>query len=140
MSENLRRVPKGAGSVALTGTTRLPGLEESTKLEAEEPKLIPKDYDMSPDVMKRLEERMRNPDLAPFEDPDGVIVPGLLLTSPHDPEHRRLIAHMYRTPQGQRIVVAHIEGEPALRNTGLEDLRQKIAEGRLKPVSESPKA
>lgn len=132
LSEDLRHVADHVGASVVAKTAIIRGLDKfDGKVIEEEPGLIPKGYDFPPELAEQLARRTGNPDLQPFEDPEGIISPGLILVSPHDPDHRRLIAHMYTTPRGNRIVVAHIEGEKALRNTSLEAMREKIAEGRL---------
>lgn len=125
--------PEGVGDAALSETVEIRGLDKfSGASEAERHRLIPEGYDMSQEVAERVQSRAVNPDLKPFEDPEGVIIPGLLLTSGHDPDHRRLVTNVYTTPRGVRMVAVHIEGEPGLRNVTIEDLRRRIAEGQLK--------
>lgn len=98
--------------------------------EKETPKLIPEGYDMPPDVLRSIEQRTTNPELEPFTDSEGVLHPGLVLDS-LGADKKRLITNMYRTPRGVNMIAVHIEGEPGLRNLTLEDVRQRIKEGRL---------
>ena len=97
----------------------------------EEPRLIPEGYEIPPEIVERVKRRMENPELTPFEDPEGIITPGLVLTSPRDPDHRRLVTNMYITPKGAKMVSVHIEGSGHYTNLLPEDLRRKIADGEL---------
>lgn len=102
------------------------------------PKLIPEDYDMPDNVREVVESRETAAGSSPLEDPSGIIAPGPILTSPADPDHRRLVTNMYTTPRGKGIVAVHIEGETGLRNLTLEDLHGRINDGRVQlPPAES---
>lgn len=127
----------GAGEIALS-TVEIRGLEKFGA-KSEKSGIIPDEYDISPELVARVEALRADPSLKPFEDPRGELAPGTLLTSRNDPEHRRLITNMYLGKNGQPFVRVHIEGSPAgLHNKPLDEIRAKIAEGSLR-LPEPPK-
>jgi hypothetical protein len=115
----------------LRGTEKFP----STPAIEEKPSLVPEGYDMPKSALDRIEIKAKDSELKPFTDPEGLIVPGMVLSKPPNPE-RRLIVNLYEFAKtGTKIVVFHIEGRANLENTTPEEVKRKIAEGILVPRS-----
>ncbi|MGH7157239.1 MAG: hypothetical protein ACREGG_03980 [Candidatus Saccharimonadales bacterium] len=116
------------GSTATLGVLR--GLEKFGKPEDTEGSLVPEDYDLPSLAQEQIKRMAESPELRPIDDPEGVLRPGLLMTSVRDPDHRRLLVDTYR---GKNVELAaiHIEGEPAVRKIPIDELRRKIADGEL---------
>ncbi len=101
------------------------------KIEEATPSLFPEGYKVDPLIVEKIASINTDKALVPFEDPKGVLGPGVVLSSPRDPDHRRVITNMYKTPRGSVLVRIHIEGQEGLNSLGLDDVWQKIREGRL---------
>jgi hypothetical protein len=127
------KVVEDAGSLVVS---RLKGslLRGSEGVEA---RLVPEDYDLPDSVAEQIRKKTEAEDLTLLEDPNGVIMPGRLFISAHDPSHRRLITNVYATPRGSTIATVHIEGEPMLRTHSMADIQRRIDEGALVPPSPS---
>ena len=149
---NLRFMPeKLTGSLLLTPPSRLRGsLARAARTAVSgslrgslaerrsgsiEPGLIPDDYDMDPEVAKRVIAKQENPELVQTSDPDGIVAPGLVLESATSPDKRRLITNLYENSAGNTIATVHTEGSLELRNFRLSALHQNIDEGALIPVA-----
>ncbi len=138
--EEVRETAEDVGEVAVESdvtvkpSEALRGLDKfpSSSTGETETKLIPEGYDMPPEVVEKTKIYKDEVDYEPYEDPEGLITPGLVLISPRDPEHRRLIVNTVRSKsRGKEMTVVHIEGGTVLHKYPMEDIRQKIAEGSL---------
>lgn len=99
--------------------------------------LFPEGYRVSEEaaeIITRRIERMREKSIAPYTDPDGVMVPGALFTKSGDPENRRLILYAGRNDRGRDMLVVHVEGMRVAETILPEGFKQKLDEGILQPI------
>lgn len=129
------------GGSAVSETVEIRGLEKFRRTEDKDsPQLIPGGYDMAPEVGEKVKFYEDSPDFTTFEDPKGILAPGVVLDSPHDPKHRRLITNLVRNFRGHEMVMIHIEGGKQLFKYNPESIYEKIADGDLLlPNSETTK-
>jgi hypothetical protein len=144
MSEEKEKLPKSnlsgslarntSGKVGPLAVSSLRGsLATRSEKEKAKPSLAPDDYNLPELVAEKIDEIASNESLTPFEDPEGVIVPGRLFSSSTDPSRRRLITNVYSTPNGNVVAKVHIEGAGGLRNLSINDLQERINNGLLLP-------
>jgi hypothetical protein len=125
----LKRAAEDVGPLAvsqLRGT--LIQIQSKEEIEAS---LVPEDYDLPEQVAGVVARKTANKDLIPFDDPNGIIIPGRVFNSAHDPKRRRLVTNVYTPPGGGALATIHIEGEPLVRTLSFSDIQGRVDTGAL---------